>query len=103
MASSASPPERAVYLPPLSHSAPGDSKGARGSPAAHAQTEQLGGVAPRLDFVLHSEIDAHKNALIQEMGGSSFFRTGADISYSTGSRRRAYTNISDAISTMGGW
>ena len=35
-------------------------KGARGAPAARARIEQLGGMPPRLDVVLRSEIDAHK-------------------------------------------
>lgn len=35
-------------------------KGARGAPAASARIEQLSGMPPRLDVVLHSEIDAHK-------------------------------------------
>lgn len=35
-------------------------KGARGAPAARARIEQLGGMPPRLDVVLYSEIDAHK-------------------------------------------
>ena len=51
-------------------------KGARGAPAARARIEQLGGMPPRLDVVLHSEIDAHKKWTGQGFldGKISFFR-----------------------------
>lgn len=52
--------ERAVYSLPLSHGAPGDGKAREAAPAARARIEQLGGMPPRLDVVLRSEIDAHK-------------------------------------------
>ena len=31
-----------------------------GTPAAHARIEQLGGMPPRLDVVLHPKVRAHK-------------------------------------------
>lgn len=91
MAGSTSLPN-AACPPPLPRGVPGDGEGERGDAAAHARIEQLGGTPPRLDVVLHPEIDAHKKTshfscprngrqFMPRCGGFRFWRLGWEPSW----------------------